>query len=332
MIRFAHPELLSLLILLLPLAFIGGKEGSASSLKFPGVDMLKNLGVAKRTSLGQLKKALRFLSLIFLIIALARPQYVQGFTEIEASGVDVMLVLDVSGSMEALDFELDGKRSNRLDVVKSVTRDFIRARPNDRIGIVAFAARPYVASPLTLDHDWLLNRLDSLKVGSIEDGTAIGSALATASDRLQSQESKSKLVILLTDGMNNSGKVAPLTAAEAAKALGIKVYTVGAGTKGEVPIPTVDEFGRKRLMRANVDIDEVTLKQISEKTGGLFYRATDTKSLASIYQEINKLEKTTRKMKQFSSSKELFTVLSWLTLALLAAEQLLTHAWYRQVP
>ena len=173
----------------------------------------------------------------------------------------MILAMDCSGSMEALDFKVNGEPVNRLDVVKSVVSKFIDARPNDRIGLVGFAGAPYLVSPLTLDHDWLQQNLDRVKIGSVEDGTAIGSALATSVNRLREQPSKSKIVVLLTDGQNNAGKVMPETAAQAAKVLGVKVYTIAAGVRGEAPIPVTDAFGNKRLAMAQVDVDEDTLRE-----------------------------------------------------------------------
>jgi Ca-activated chloride channel family protein len=251
--------------------------------------------------------ALRLLSLGLLILAVARPQLGNSTTEIEASGIDILLAVDVSGSMEALDFTLKGKAANRLDVVKSVMHTFIDERPNDRIGLLAFSGRPYMVSPLTLDHDWLLQRLDSLSIGLVaEDGTAIGSAIGSGLNRLRDRDAKSRIMILLTDGMNNAGTVAPLVAAEAAETLGIKIYTIGAGTRGEAPMPVQDQFGRKRLMRVKVDIDDETLGQVAEMTGGRYFRATDTKSLEQVYQEINTMETTIRSIKKFENYRELY--------------------------
>jgi Ca-activated chloride channel family protein len=222
--------------------------------------------------------------------------------------------------MEARDFTLKGRPANRLDVVKSVVAKFIKERPNDRIGLLAFAGRPYLVCPLTLDHDWLQQRLESLKTGMVEDGTAIGSAIASGVNRLRDRDSKSRIQILLTDGMNNAGKISPLTAAEAAETLGIKVYTIGAGTRGEAPMPVQDQFGRKRLMRVKVDIDEDTLRKVAEITGASYFRATDTKSLEKIYEAINAMEATTRKIKHFSRYRELFSWLVLTALMLLALE------------
>ncbi|MCI5219357.1 MAG: VWA domain-containing protein, partial [Candidatus Electrothrix sp. LOE2] len=225
-----------------------------------------------------------------------------------------------SGSMQAMDFQLRGRNVDRLTVVKAVVKKFIEERPNDRIGLVAFAGRPYMVCPLTLDHDWLQLRLDSLQTGMIEDGTAIGSAIVAGVNRLRDQEAKSRIVILHTDGVNNAGKAAPHTAAEAAETMKIKVYTIGAGRRGVAPMPVEDQFGRKRIIRAQVDIDEKTLGKIAEMTGARYFRATDTESLEKIYEEINAMEATTRKIKHFARYRELFSWLVFAALVLLGVE------------
>jgi len=207
-----------------------------------------------------------------------------------------------------------------LDVVKGVVAKFISERPNDRIGLVAFAGRPYLVCPLTLDHTWLLQRLNSLRIGMIEDGTAIGSAIASGVNRLRDQQAKSRILILLTDGVNNAGKVAPLAAAEAAAVIKIKVYTIGAGKRGVAPVPSVDMFGRPRIIQAEVDIDENTLSKVAEMTRAQYFRATDSTSLAKIYEAINALETTARKVRHFSQHNELFIWPLLAALLLLTAE------------
>lgn len=309
--RFLYPQLLWLLTLLPILMIITGKKGPAPALLFSTTSVAKIISKPKKVTRYQLLTSLKLLGIACLIIALARPQLGNTTTEINASGIDIMLAVDVSGSMEAMDFRLQGKAVNRLDVVKKVVDSFIEERPNDRIGLIAFGGKPYLVSPLTLDHDWLRKRLGSLSIGMIEDGTAIGSAIGSSVNRLRDQRSKSKIVILLTDGINNSGKISPLIGAETAEALKIKVYTIGAGTRGEAPIPVV-RFGRKHFVRAKVDIDEKTLQEVAEKTGAQYFRATDTESLEKIYAEINKMETTTRTIKKFENYRELF----WLFLTM----------------
>jgi len=319
-LRFVYPELLWLLLFLPVLAFLRGRRGPAPSLVFSSISIAKAISGDRKVSPGKFLAWLRLAAIGLLIIAMARPQWGNTKTEVEASGIDILLAVDVSGSMQAMDFELKGRNVDRLTVVKAVVKKFIGERPNDRIGLVAFAGRPYMVCPLTLDHDWLQLRLDSLETGMIEDGTAIGSAVVSGVNRLRVQEAKSRIMILLTDGVNNAGKAAPLTAAEAAETMKIKVYTIGAGRRGVAPMPMIDQFGRKRIVRAQVDIDEKTLGKIAEMTGAKYFRATDTKSLEKIYEEINAMEATTRKIKHFARYRELFSWLVFAALVLLGVE------------
>jgi Ca-activated chloride channel homolog len=318
--QFLQPAYLWLLILLPILFWLHGWPGSAPALLFSQTSSLASLAVGRRIRWGTMQGLLRTLALALFIIALARPQLGNTRTEVQASGIDIILAVDVSGSMEAMDFRLHGQAANRLDVVKSVVSQFIEERPNDRIGLLAFGSRPYLVSPLTLDHDWLRNRLDALTIGMIEDGTAIGTAIGSSANRLREQEAKSRLIILLTDGINNAGTIPPLVAAEAAETLGIKIYTIGAGTRGEAPVPVTDVFGKRRLVQAKVDIDEKSLTKVAELTGGQYFRATDTGSLEKIYSSINTMEKTTRIIKKFENSRELFGSCILLGLALILIE------------
>lgn len=320
--RFMHPEFLWLLLILPVFAFYWGKRGTAPSMVYSTTALLGQLSSVRKTSRGKVGMLIRLLCLALLITAIARPQVGSSKTEVEASGIDILLAVDVSGSMEAMDFTLNGKRTNRLEVVKNVVAKFIEERPNDRVGLVAFGGRPYMVCPLTLDHDWLKKRLESLSIGMIEDGTAIGSAIGSSVNRLRDQESKSKIVILLTDGINNAGKIPPLAAAEAAKSFDIKVYTIGAGTRGMAPVPVQDAFGRKKLRKARVDIDERTLTQVADMTGARYFRATDTESLEQVYEEINSMETTTRTIKKFENYQEFFPYLIGLSLLLLGFELL----------
>ena len=332
MIVFLAPAMLFLLALLPVFALWKGRAGRAGAVRFSTVGVARQVASPRRSRAGRWLHTLRLLVLALGIVALARPALSHTSTEVEASGIDILLGVDVSTSMDALDFKVAGQPVDRLTVVKRVVAKFIEDRPGDRIGLVAFAGRPYLVSPLTLDHDWLLERLDGLETGMIEDGTAIGSAIASGVNRLRDQDAVSRIAILLTDGMNNAGSVAPLTAAEAAEALGIKVYTIGAGTQGEAPIPVKDAFGRERMAMAKVDIDEETLTQVAERTGGQYYRATDTDSLERIYEEIGRLETTTHTLKRFSHQEELVLWALLPALALLVLEQLLAATWLRRVP
>lgn len=332
MIHFAHPEVLWLLALVPLFPLLRGKRGPSGSLRYSSAEIARQVAGARKSRAGQWLMALRMLAIALLIVALGQPQFVQGTTEVEASGIDILLAVDASSSMEAMDFKTNGQASNRIDAVKAVVARFVEERPNDRIGLVAFAGRPYMMSPLTLDHYWLQKRLEDLEVGTVEDGTAIGSAIASSVNRLRDQDAKSKIVILLTDGMNNAGKVTPQTAAEAAEALGIKVYTIGAGSQGNAPMPVTDRFGNRQLVMAQVDIDEETLEKVAAKTGAKYFRATDTDSLGKIYEEINKLETTTRTVKKFERYTELFTWPAVLALLLLGGELLLAQTKFRRLP
>jgi Ca-activated chloride channel family protein len=306
MFRFANPEYLWLLVVLPLLLIWRGRRGPVPAIEYPSLMLMREVARRTRSRLGAILAGLPLLGLALLIVAMARPQ--QGATNatVHASGVDIMLLLDVSGSMQSLDFKLENIPASRVDVVKSVVRKFIVARPNDRIGLTIFAGLPYLVSPVTLDHAWLLGNLDRIRIGEIEDGTAIGSALAAGLNRLRNQTAKSKLIILMTDGQNNSGQITPITAAEAARALGIKAYTIGIGVRGEAPLPVTDAFGRRRIVMEKVDVDEETLRRIATTTGARFYRATDTDSLNRIYDEIDKLEKTAFTVHSFEQWEELF--------------------------
>ncbi|MDR2463920.1 MAG: VWA domain-containing protein [Verrucomicrobiales bacterium] len=317
MTRFLHPEALWLLAALPLLAWWGGRRGKEATILFSSTSVARQVGAPRKSAAGWFAMSPRLLALTLFIIALARPQLGRQTQDAQANGIDIMLAVDLSGSMQALDFKLNGQPASRVEVVKSVVKNFIAQRPDDRIGAVAFAGYAHLVSPLTLDHDWLEQRLSSLDTDKMAaDGTAIGSAIATAVNHLRDQKSKSRIIILLTDGVNNAGAVTPLTAADLAQAMGIKVYTIGAGTRGEALTPATDQFGRKVTVPMKVDIDEDTLRQIAEQTGGQYYRATDTDTLKNIYAEINAMETTTRAVKKFESLRELF---HWPLLAGLAA-------------
>jgi Ca-activated chloride channel family protein len=234
--------------------------------------------------------------------------------------------------MQALDFSVDKYRVNRIAVVKSVVARFIDERPDDRIGLIAFAAAPYIVSPLTLDHDWLLQNLERINVGIGDDGTAIGSAIAAAVNHLRTTAAKSKVVILLTDGVNNSGKISPLAAAEAARALGVRVYTIGVGVRGKAPIPVRDEAGKIHVIMADVDVDEKTLEAVARETGGVFYRATDTDSLEKIYGQINRYETSAQTVQRFEHVEELYRWALYPALGLLGLGLLLRQTRFRRLP
>ena len=332
MLHFLQPEWLWLLALLPVAAILRGREGRVAAVQYSNIQVARSVARSTRSRIGRWLWLLPVLAAALLIVGLARPQRALGQTPMTASGIDIVLGLDVSGSMKALDFRQGGERVNRIDVVKSVVAKFIDERPNDRIGIVSFAGAPYLISPPTLDHDWLRRNLDRVTVGGADDGTAIGSAIAASVNRLRASHASSKVVILLTDGMNNAGKVSPLAAAEAAKALGIKIYTVAVGVRGEAPLPVTDEFGNTRLVMAKVDVDEKTLKDVAALTGGAFYRATDTQSLEHIYGEINRLEKTTQVAQVADRQQELFAWAVLPGIALLGLGFGLENTRFRRLP
>ena len=330
---FAHPYFLLLLLLLPLLAWLKGKVGFQPAFLYSAVQLVRGITGITRSRAGAILAKMRWLALALFFIALARPQIGEGETRVTASGVDIVVAIDLSGSMSSEDFELQGQRVNRLAIAKDVLQKFVDRRPNDRIGLVAFARDAYIAAPLTLDHDFLLQNLERLEIATPDrDGTAIGSALTAALNRLRELKSKSKIVILMTDGQNNAGNVPPLTAAEAAETLAVKVYTIGVGTRGMAPIPYIDPFGRKRYDQQPVDIDEATLQQISGRTGGKYYRADKTETLRSIYDEIDRLEKTEAIVKKYQRYREMFPFVALPGLVLLLLEIILHHTVWRKLP
>ena len=302
---------------------------------------LREIGKQSAARAGKFLRALIFATLALFVVALARPQLGKSLTQVEASGIDIMLVLDVSGSMLTKDFTIGGDRAARLDAIREVTRKFIEGRPNDRIGIIAFAGRPYVVSPMTLDHDWLLQNLDRVRIGLVEDGTAIGSAIAAAANRLNDKRSKSRLIVLLTDGENNAGKIPPNTAAEAVKALKIRFYAVGAGINGIAPAPVfnpqngkplTDMFGNIVYQNQPVHFNEAGLKEVARIADGQFFWATNTKSLEQIFQDIDKMEKTTVMVKKYQEYRDLFPACIMAGCGLLVAQLLLSQTIWKKLP
>jgi Ca-activated chloride channel family protein len=330
--HFASPWMFLLLLLLPLIALWLGRRGKAAAVQYSSLETLKNIGSIRRTHAGAWLTALRLLTLAFLIIALARPQLSTSRSVVEASGIDLVLALDVSGSMRALDLRIGNDRASRLEVVKKVTADFIRHRPDDRIGMVAFATYPYLISPPTLDQDFLFRNLDRVRIDEENASTAIGDGLASATNRLKDLPGRSKVVILLTDGENNAGKLQPATAAEVAKTLGIRVYTIGAGSEGLVPIPQTYPGGAQRIVLQEMPIDEETLQEIAHATGGKYFRATDTASLERIYQEIDRLEKTRAKEFRYATSHEQFIWAMIPLFLLLATELGLSQTRLRRLP
>ncbi|MEY2557333.1 MAG: Ca-activated chloride channel, partial [Verrucomicrobiota bacterium] len=300
-LTFAQPWFLLLLLAIPLLAWLRGRSGPAAALTFSSTAALRSLGKSSAARAGKFLRALLLIALAFFAVAMARPQLGKSLTQVEASGIDIMLALDVSGSMLTKDFTIGGEQATRIDAIREVTRKFIEARPNDRIGIIAFAGRPYVVSPMTLDHDWLQKNLERVKIGLVEDGTAIGSGMSAAANRLNDKRSTSRVIVLLTDGENNTRKIPPTTAAEAIKALKIHFYAIGAGINGIAPTPVfnpqngkpvTDMFGNILYQNQRVHFNEAGLKEVAKIADGQFYRATDTRSLEQIFADIDKLEKT----------------------------------------
>jgi len=306
MIHFLHPELLLLLLLLPVVAFWLGRQGRVAAVEYSSANVAREVAREARSRAGRWMLLLPLLGAAFLIIGLARPQLTQGTTEIQASGIDIIIAVDVSGSMQSLDYKVDGKPTSRVDTVRAAVAKFIDARTDDRMGMIEFAGEPYLISPLTLDHDWLRQGLERVQTGTITDGTAIGDAIAMGVNRLRDQPSKSKIIVLLTDGCNNMGKISPLLAAETAKALGVKIYTIGAGIRGKAPMPVKDAFGNTQIVMVPSDVDEDTLGKIAQMTGGQFFRATDTEKLNETYAQIDRMEKTARTVKKYEHVSELF--------------------------
>jgi len=298
-----------------------------ASLRISSVSGVADAPKTVRYWLRHVPFALRIIALALLIVALARPQGVEENARTNTEGIDIVLAIDVSGSMLARDFKPD-----RITAAKEVAGDFIADRTGDRLGLVVFAGEAFTQSPLTTDQGTLQTLLGRIRSGLIEDGTAIGNGLATAINRLRESEAKSKVIILLTDGVNNRGEIAPLTAAEIAKAQGIRVYTIGVGTQGMAPYPAVDMFGNRTFVQQQVEIDEKTLREMAAHTGGSYFRATDKAKLKAIYDEINRLEKSKIEVLSHITRHEHY--LNWVlaALALLAVEFLLSRFVLNRIP
>jgi Ca-activated chloride channel family protein len=326
--EFLHPEYLYLLLLLVPLTlwYIVRLSKTQASFRLASTDAFNGLKPGFRVYMRHFPFLLRLLSIALVIIVIARPQSVSSWEESETQGIDIVLALDVSGSMLAQDLKPD-----RLQAAKKVAAEFITDRSNDNIGLVIFAGESFTQCPLTTDYKVLLNLLDDINFGMIDDGTAIGLGLATSVNRLKESQSQSKVVILLTDGTNNSGQIAPLTAADLARSYGIRVYTVGVGTKGMAPTPVNTPFGI-RMQNMPVDIDEETLTEIAALTGGQYFRAQDTEGLRQVYNEIDEMEKYLISVQNVTRRQELFLPWALAALALILLELLLRRTWLRSIP
>ena len=340
--QFQYPWLLGLLALLPVYAFLRGRSGKLSALRFPSADIARAAGAAARAAAGRLLVFLRLLTVALCIVALAGPRFANDRTETQASGIDIMLVLDLSWSMMALDMGPAKERVSRFAVASQVLEDFIQKRPSDRLGLIVFSAVPYLASPLTLNHDWLVENLHRLHVGLIRDlGTAIGDATASGAKRLKDiRDSKSRIIILLTDGDNNRGDIDPVPAAQLAAALGIKVYTIGIGIEEPCILPLFDPSTGQLVLTNGNTIDGIVLQpanydvlgKMASLSHAKFYRATNRHELQRIYNEIDQLEKTEVKLRRFTTYRPLF---QWPLLAacgLFALELVLSNTRLRRIP
>jgi Ca-activated chloride channel homolog len=306
---FANPQYLYFLAIvpvIVALHIWKSRKGSVS-VKISSLSPFSDQGKPLRWYLRELLFVLRLVVLCLLIVVVARPQSANEWQQVNSEGIDIVMCMDASGSMQARDFT-----PNRLEASKTLASEFISGRQGDRFGIVVFSAESFTQCPLTNDKATVLNLMNELKFGMIDDGTAIGMGLATSVNRLKESKAKSKVVILLTDGINNSGMISPLTAADIAKQYNIRVYTIGVGTMGTAPMPVNTVFGT-RLQDVQVEIDEDVLQKIAEKTGGKYFRATDNAKMAQIYQEIDKLEKTIMDIQKFSKRKDEY--FNWLLAA-----------------
>jgi Ca-activated chloride channel family protein len=328
--RLAHPYYLLLLLALPGLIWwtLKGRKRRTGSLLYSDLGLIKGVQTSRSPLLHRLPLALRLLAVILFILALARPQSGRHSEEILTEGIDIILCLDISGSMKAEDF----KPNNRLHVAKEAAAQFISGRHNDRMGMVVFAAKSFTQCPLTLDQGILLEFLDRIQIGMIEDGTAIGMGLGTSINRLEDSSAKSKVIILLTDGMNNRGEIDPITAARMAAALNIKVYTIGAGTTGKAPYPVEDPIFGKRYVQMPVEIDEETLREIADISGGRYFRATDARKLNEIYAQIDQMEKTLVKTREHVEYSEKFHYALMPAFVLLLVEVALAHTRLRKLP
>ncbi|MEJ2596015.1 MAG: VWA domain-containing protein [bacterium] len=302
-------------------------RSSSPEIRFSALKAFEDMPRSPKTWLVHSLFVLRMLTLALLIIALARPQSVSSRQNIEIEGIDIVMALDVSSSMLARDFDPD-----RLEAAKEVAGDFIRRRPNDRVGLVIFSGEAFTQVPMTTDHQVIAAMFKDIQSGMIEDGTAIGDGLATAASRLQDSEAISKVIILLTDGVNNAGSVDPRSAAEIAKMFGIRVYTIGVGSQGMAPYPVQDQFGRTRIQQMEVQIDEELLKDIAASTGGQYFRAESNRKLREIYDEIDKLEKSKIDVQEFRRKHEKFLTFAALAAGLFILEILLRYLYFKRLP
>lgn len=325
---FANPGYLYLLVALLPLIvwYIFKDRKQYATYSYSSLSAFKQGAVRWRIYTRHILFVFRMLALSMLIIVMARPQSSRAWETQTTEGIDIILALDISGSMLARDFKPD-----RLEVAKETAQRFISSRPNDRIGLVIYSGESFTQCPLTTDHAVLINLISEIKSGIITDGTAIGAGLGTAVSRLRDSEAQSKVIILLTDGVNNAGSVDPITAAEIAKTFGVRTYTIGIGSMGEAPYPVQTPFG-VQYQNMKTEIDEDLLRQIADLTDGQYFRATNKKALSEIYEQIDKLEKTKIEVKEYSKKQEEYLIFALLALAFIISEYLLRNTIFKTIP
>ncbi len=328
-ITFANPAFFWLLLLIPALIFwyIKKRNKQKASFQVSSLAGIRKLPVSWKSRLRPVLLVLRLLAVALLIVALARPRTASVTENINSEGIDIVLCLDISGSMLARDFT-----PNRLEAAKEMAKEFIEGRPSDRIGLVVFAGESFTQCPITTDHAVLINQVDKVKSGSLEDGTAIGMGLATSVDRLRDSKAKSKVVILLTDGVNNTGLIDPQTALDIAKLYNVKVYTIGVGSIGMAPYPVPMQGGGVQIQQMKVQIDEKLMKQIASETGGQYFRATNNQSLREIYDQIDQMEKTKVKVTSYKRYAEWFYPYVLAALALFLIEILLRYTLFRSLP
>jgi len=325
---FANPKYLLLLLLLIPMAvwYVYKQRSKQATIRMSSLEPFQRAPRSWKNYLRHLPFVLRMVVTTLLIVVLARPQSTDNWESSTTEGIDIIMAMDISSSMLAADLQ-----PNRLEAAKDVAAEFINGRPNDNIGLVSFAGESFTQCPLTTDHAVLLNLFGKMESGMIEDGTAIGVGIANAINRIKESNAKSKVIILLTDGSNNRGEIAPVTAAEIAKAFGIRIYTIGVGTQGTAPYPVQTAFGTQ-YQNVPVEIDEVTLKQIASTTGGAYFRATDNAKLKEIYTEIDQMERTKISVKEYSKKQEEYLPFALLAMCLLLLEVVLRNSVLRTIP
>lgn len=327
-ITFQHPWLL-LLLLFIPLYvawYVWRRRTRHVTMQISTLETLGGQKPTLRVRLRHLPLVLRMFAVALVVLVLARPQSSSSYSDSNTEGIDIVLSVDISGSMEAVDF-----KPNRLEAAKNVATKFIAGRPNDNIGLVVFAGESFTQCPLTTDHAVLINLLADIRTGMLADGTAIGMGLATAVSRIKESKAKSKVIILLTDGMNNYGAISPEKAAELAQTFGVRVYTIGVGTQGVAQIPVQTALG-VRMQEMEVKIDEVLLQSIADKTGGKYFRATNNKSLEAIYGEIDEMEKTIMEVRHYTQRTDEYFPCALAALVLLMLEVVLRNTLFRTIP